>query len=426
MIEVSLNPPRKSRKKSKPRSKKKKSGRRKKASRVCIPKRALRKAKRLKTLKRKAKPRKKDLICMPKSTLTKARSLKKLKRKHLGTKYGYAKTPRKRGFLEDLLSAPKPKPKPKPRAKPRKAKKRKAKAKGKRFSYLQVLSMTPYERRQAGITAAKEREAGRKQFVYATPKAKPKPKASRWPKGDIAANPRKHRFNYVVPTYAFNDAATLDGFRDSLTAGFRPGILAQAVPVAGGLLGNSIIAGMATKAISKRWAIDPKWKGPMGLAIGLGSAGVLALGTNMLKPRYAKHVLLGGVAQVVMDAYQTYVKPNVESALNIPGMLGSPDLTFGLHCPECNPLGNMGDSLTPEQVETAKPVVADAVGMVMPNAAIAAQVPSNPSAPATASVNGQEVEVERIQGGVGDFGDYLTPNQVTQASPLGDISELLS
>jgi hypothetical protein len=429
MIEVALNPPRNRKTKSRTRRKKRKSSRRRKAARVCIPKRELRKVKRLSLLKRRAKPRRKDLICIPKSTLAKSKSLKKLKTKHLGVKYGFAKRAgqRKLGFLERLLGPSKPAPKPKKR---KKAKARpKAKPKSRRYSYHEVLSLTPYERRAAGITTSKVKQAGRKGSVSASPKA-PKAKRSWWPKGNIAANPaRRHRFNYVVPTYAFNDgneAAALDGIRSGLTAGYRPGLLMQAAPVAGGLIANSLISGMATKAISERFNLTPKWKGPVGIAIGLASAGLLGVGTSMVQPKYAKHVLLGGMAQVMMDAYQTYIRPTVEGALNIPGMLGSPDLTFGLYCPECNVLG---DFLTPTQVEMSKPVISDTVGMVMPQSAIVGQVPPNPSAPVTAKVNGQEVNVERIpvgSEGVGDFGDFLTPNQVAEASPLGDLSALLS
>ena len=148
-MEIMLNPPRK--RKHKATKGKKKSSRRRKhksASRFCMPKRALRRAKSLKGLKRYVfHPGK--VVCMPKSAISHSRSLKKLKHRYAGVKYGFAR--RKKSAGGGMVQGPLPfGPAPRARA-PRAV--RTPKSKGAKYTYMDILNLSPLEREMKGISS---------------------------------------------------------------------------------------------------------------------------------------------------------------------------------------------------------------------------------------------------------------------------------
>lgn len=428
-MEIMLNPPKKSKKKRKV-AKKKSARKSKKQHKRCIPKSVLRKARSLKWVKRRmlSKPKSLKKVCIPTKTLEKAKSLKKLKSRFAGVKYGFARRKKaaKGGMVQGLLPFG-----PAPKA-PRKAPARKKAPAGVRYDYMDIINLSPLEREMRGITAKHLRTADKRGHVMVKPpKGESAAPASSgfWPEGEIAANPhrRKYRFNYTVPVYAFNDTLSAAGLTNGITAGYRPRVIMQIVPVVGGLVANSILSGTLSKMVADRLKLNDTVKGPAGLAVGLLSAGALSVATKMIAPRYAQSVFLGGMAQVLWDGYQTYLQPLVKkyTGLGCCGNGEEPDLTFGLWCPEC--ADGLNDFLSPSQIEMARPVISQAVSSVMPAMDVAMQSPPQPSAPLTATVNGKEVVVEKVDdqsAGTSGFGDFLTPNQVSQASPLGDFGSL--
>ena len=221
------------------------------------------------------------------------------------------------------------------------------------------------------------------------------------------------------------------GLRDGITAGYRPQVLMQVVPVVGGLVANGIASGMLTKIVSDRLKLSDTTKGPASLAIGLLTAGALSVATKMVSPRHAQAVFLGGLAQVMWDGYKTYLQPLVKKYTGLGKCKGmgcddQPDLSFGLYCPECADglADTLNDFLTPGQIQFARPVIADAVGAAIPAQDAAMQAPPEPAGQLTATVNGKEVVVEKVlnqPAGTSGFGDFLTPNQVAQATALGDF-----
>jgi hypothetical protein len=437
MIHVMLNPPKK-----KVGGKKKggSSKRRKHGPRVCMPKSELRHAKSLKRLKRKILrklPRKK-ILCFPKASIRAATSLKKFKHKYAGVKYGFARKPFLR-LVSGGSAVPSPTistkaPRPIPAAKkPRLKVVKPAGAKGRKYTYMEMFGLTPWERSQRGIRPSHMRKAEKKGHVYVTPPAPPKPPKSVWPKGEIAANPMRAR-NYPLPVYSFNDAAQLDGLRNGLTAGYRPSAMKAALPLVGGLVANSLLSALANKLTSKQWTIPDRWKNPIGLAVGLGTAGVLSAITRLIAPKYAKPVFWGALAQVGWDGYQNYVAPSLKKTLGLDGLknfeAGSD--TFGLWCDECDRQPDITDHY-PQPVVSAIPANIDAiVGSIMPPSAITVQSPPNVSAPTseaaalTAMVNGHVVPVERIPSQAPGMSDFLTPNQVASATSLGDTGDMSS
>lgn len=426
-MEVMLNPPKKKRKT--PKAGKKSAHRKKRKStlrgRYCMPKRALRKAKSLKRLKRQVfKPGK--TVCFPKSMLAHAKSLKKIKHRYAGVKYGFARRKKSAGgaMVQGILPfGPAPRRTKAPRVKA---------SKGVKYEYMEIFNMSPLERSALGITEKHLRIADKRgHVVVKSPKGASAASTSDFPEGylgEAANNPyrRKYRFNYTVPVYAFNNELSVAGLRDGITAGYRPRVLMQVVPVVGGLVANSILSSALTKLVAGRLGLSDTTKGPAGLAIGLLSAGALSMATKMIAPNYAQSVFLGGMAQTLWDGYQTYLQPLVKkyTGLGCCGNGDEPDLTFGLYCPECGDGLNetLNDFLTPGQVRMAQPVISEAVSSM-----ISAQNAGEQAPPLTAVVNGKEVLVEKVinqSSGTSGFGDFLTPNQVAQASPLGDFGSL--
>jgi len=424
-MEVMLNPPRKKRKT--PKAGKKKATHRKKrksAGRYCMPRRALRKAKSLKSLKRQVfKPGKR--VCFPKSMLAHSKSLKKIKHRYAGVKYGFAR--RKKSASGAMVQGtlpfgPAPRASKAPRAKARK---------GVKYAYMEIFNMSPLDRQVLGITEKHLRIADKRgHVVVKSPKASAVASGS-WPEGHLgeaANNPyrRKYRFNYTVPVYAFNNELSVAGLRDGITAGYRPQVLMQVVPVVGGLVANSLLASTLSNLVATRLGLSDTTKGPVKLGVGLLSAGLLSMATKMVAPRHAQAVFLGGMAQVLWDGYQTYLQPLVKkyTGLGCCANGDEPDLTFGLYCPECAEGLNetLNDFLTPRQVQMAQPVISEAV-----SAMISAQNAGEQAPPLTAVVNGKEVLVEKVinqSSGASGFGDFLTPNQVAQATTLGDFGSL--
>lgn len=437
MMEITLNVPRKPKKKKKISKRKsaykakRKStykAKRRSAHKRCIPKGVLRKARSLKWVKRRMleKPKRLKQVCIPTGALSKAKSLKKLKSRYAGVKYGFARRKKaaKGRMVQGLLPFGPP---------PRKAPSRKKTPTGVRYEYMDIIGLSPLEREMRGITEKHIRIADKRGHAMVKPprgKSAAPASSGYWPKGEIAANNpyrRKYRFNYTVPVYAFNDTLSAEGLTNGITAGYRPSVIKQVIPVVAGLAANSILSGTLSRMVAKRLNLSDTVRGPAGLAIGLLSAGALSMATKMITPRYTQAVFLGGMAQVLWDGYQTYLQPLIKKYTNL-GCCGNgeePDLTFGLWCPEC--ADGLNDFLSPSQIETARPVISQAVSSVMPAMDVAMQSPPQPSAPLTATVNGKEVVVEKVDDqppGTSGFGDFLTPNQVAQASPLGDFGSL--
>jgi hypothetical protein len=433
MVQVMLNPPKKRKKKSTRGAKKKTLKRKKKRHaprRRCISKRALRHEKSLKHLKSMMfKPGKR--VCFPKSELVRAKSLKRFKHKYAGVRYGFARRKKSGGggMVQGVLPfGPPPKRTKAPKAA------RAGRPKGVKYEYMEIFNMSPLERQMRGITEKHLRIADKRgHVVVKTPKAAASAPASPEYTGEMYESPvgtnpyrRKYRFNYTVPVYAFNNELSMAGLRDGITAGYRPQVLMQVVPVVGGLVANSLLAGTLSNMVATRLNLGDTTKGPVKLGVGLLSAGLLSMATKMVAPRYAQSVFLGGLAQTLWDGYQTYLQPLVKkyTGLGCCEIGEQPDLTFGLYCPECaDGLANtLNDFLTPRQVQFAQPVISGAVASV-----IAAENAAMQAAPLTATVNGKEVIVEKVvnqPSGASGFGDFLTPNQVAQASPLGDFGSL--
>ncbi len=432
-MEIMLNPPKK-RKHKATKGKRKATHKRKRKSilrgKFCMPKRALRRAKSLKRLKRYVfRPGK--VVCMPRSAIAHSKSLKKLKRRYAGVKYGFAR--RKKSASGSMVQGILPFG-----PAPRRAKAYRApKSKGVKYSYMDIVNLSPLERQMRGITSKHLRTADKRGHVMVKAPKSESSSASTgmWPSGEIAANPyrRKYHFNYTVPVYAFNNAElSMSGLRDGITAGYRPSVLMQVVPVVGGLVANGIVSGMLTKLAADKLKLSDTTRGPASLAIGLATAGALSMATKMVAPRYAQSVFLGGLAQTLWDGYQTYLQPLVKKYTGLGKCKGmgcdesEPDLTFGLYCPECaDGLKDMlNDFLTPGQVQFAQPVISEAVAGSMSPMDAAMQSPPQPSGQLTATVNGKEVVVEKVINqptGTSGFGDFLTPNQVAQATTLGDF-----
>jgi hypothetical protein len=428
-MEVMLNPPKKKRKTPRAGKKKPAHKKRRKSTRKCLYKRELRRAKSLKQLKRSVfSPGKK--VCFLKGALAREKSLKRFKHRYAGVKYGFARRKKSAsGAMTqgELDFGPVQRKTRTPKASRPKAQK------GVKYSYVDIINLTPLEREMKGITEKHLGIASKR--GYAMVKA-PKGEASSsaggfWPEGHLgeaANNPyrRKYRFNYTVPVYAFNNELSVAGLRDGITAGYRPRVLMQVVPVVGGLVANSLLSSALTKMVAGRLSLSDTTKGPAGLAIGLLSAGALSMATKMVAPRYAQSVFLGGLAQVLWDGYQTYLQPLVKkwTGLGCCGNGDEPDLTFGLYCPECGDglSETLNDFLTPGQVRMAQPVISEAVASM-----ISAQNAGEQAPPLTAVVNGKEVIVEKVinqSPGTSGFGDFLTPNQVAQATTLGDFGSL--
>jgi len=423
MVHVMLNPPKKARKGRKKKLSHK--GKKRRDGKVCMPKSDLRHAKSLRRLKRKVLRRlpKRKIVCISRGAIRASKSLKRLKHKYVGTKYGFAAHPR---FGVAAASGVPSWMKPAHVKKARRTrggkayrlstafpssiagmsamtgahrKGRKGKKGGKKTSYLKYMSMLPLERKMAGVTLK-----------------------------DVANNPKHHR-NFPLPTYALNDAIQLDGLRDGLTAGYRPSALKAALPVVGGLVANSVLSALVNKLVSKQFAIGDKWKNPVGLAVGLGTAGLLSVVTKMIAPRYAKHVFLGGLTQVAWDGYQNYVAPSLKKKLGLNGLgCGAGSETFGLWCDECDRTPSMDEALlSRSQVQGMPARIESIIGTVMPPAAMTMQSPPNVSAPdaLSAKINGQTVPVERLPSAPA-MGDFLTPNQVASATSLGNTGDMSS
>jgi len=477
-------------KKRKGASKKKKPKNGRRTKRVCMPRVDLRYAKSLRKIKRKVlkKLPKKKTICIPTRTIASAKNLKTLKRKLLGVKYGFAKRPYVRpGTGSSVVPGPTITPrKKKPAAKaaaPRKTKARKARKGGKKLpgykrvdfpgpgSYYGMYTGAPSGRRTAGKKKRSAPSAKRRKKVtyeeYIGMLPLERKMAGIRKKDIVAANPRERGRNFPLPMYALNQSAVpLNDLRNGLTAGYRPRAMKAAIPLLGGLVGNGILSRLTGAMVNKQFTISDKWKNPVGLAVGLGTAGVIGAVTRMAYPQYAGKVFLGAMTQVAWDAYQHYVAPAVNKALNLEGW-GGDDLSFGLWCPECEPAFDLTDYYPRPSVGRIPATVDRVVGTVMPQEAVTTQAPPNVSAPVpTAKVNGKTVEVERIPGGkpsspppgekkgegINDFliqpqvagavpspmggfldpyqkpgmGDFLTPNQVANATALGDVGDMSS
>lgn len=432
MVHVMLNPPKKARKgkKKQPRTGKKHVRR---SQRVCMPKSELRRAKSLRRLKRKVLRRlpKRKLVCFSKASLGHYDSLKKFKHRYVGTKYGFAKHP----YLRGGSTVPSPS-----FATPKAAQIKSVRPRSVGKSYLMsstfpttILGMGTPVRTYKGARKVKKSAPVRPHKGARKSKKGGKETGKNVSKKmdyismlPVGSNPRGFARNYPLPTYAFNDAVALDGLRDGLTAGYRPSALKEALPVVGGLVANSVLSALTNKLVGKYVTLGDKWKNPVGLAVGLGTAGILSVVTRMLAPRYAKHVFLGALTQVAWDGYQNYVAPTVKKTLGLNGIIGDED-TFGLWCDECDRDGQPFDeALLSPSVRSMPAQIDNILGTVMPPAAMTMQAPPNVSADAlTAKVNGKVVPVERVPAQPA-MGDFLTPNQVASATSLGNTGDLSS
>lgn len=127
---------------------------------------------------------------------------------------------------------------------------------------------------------------------------------------------------YWTPQYAMNQANLVG----QVTAGFRPRVLMQVLPYAGGAIGNAFVS-----AWLSRFMPAMLQSGAPNLLVGLASAGLLGAGVGMVSPRFGRPVFFGGLIEVATRGLRTYALPAVQRAkAGLMGMLGLDDyLTVG-------------------------------------------------------------------------------------------------
>jgi hypothetical protein len=126
------------------------------------------------------------------------------------------------------------------------------------------------------------------------------------------------------------------GIVGSLTSGFKPSVLMSTVPVIGGALGNKMLSGFLSGFMPSMLQ-----SGIGNYALGIASAGLLGAGVGMVSPRYASSVFFGGIVEVMMRMFKSYIP-------GLSGMLGSLTGIRGL--------GYIGDYLTRQDAATARPL----------------------------------------------------------------------
>lgn len=109
---------------------------------------------------------------------------------------------------------------------------------------------------------------------------------SSWIPDFIAPNP------YWIPQYAYNPGGTLTS---KLTEGYKPKTLINALPFAGGYIGN-----IALSRFVSGWLPGMFQSGLPKVAVNVATAGLLGAGVRTIAPQYAGAVFWGGVTQALV------------------------------------------------------------------------------------------------------------------------------
>jgi len=207
-------------------------------------------------------------------------------------------------------------------------------------------------------------------------------KSGRFP-GIIAKNPRRRRrrlrsarrrarnYSHWIPSYrnpGYTGRYTMNpsNVLKSVTRGFNYRVVASALPVVGGALGNAVVSGAVSGYLPSFLA-----SGPGNLAVGLGTAGLLGAGAGMVSPKVGGAVFMGGVIEVLTRGIKRYILP----AVGLSGMMG-------MGCAGMGCVGDYGSDLM--------------LGSQIPDYAQATGLDNN------------------------GLGDYLTTGNAASARPLGD------
>jgi len=134
-----------------------------------------------------------------------------------------------------------------------------------------------------GVVVHNPRRRRRHKFSY-RPKSR---NYSSWIPDFIAPNP------YWIPQYAYNPGASITS---KLTEGYKPKTLINALPFAGGFIGN-----IALSKIVSRWLPGMLQSGLPRVAVNVATAGLLGAGVGMVSPKYSGGVFWGGVTQALVD-----------------------------------------------------------------------------------------------------------------------------
>ncbi|NDQ57328.1 MAG: hypothetical protein GZ088_09685 [Acidipila sp.] len=134
--------------------------------------------------------------------------------------------------------------------------------------------------------------------------------------------------------------------------GFSLPTAKKALMVGAGMIGNAWLSGFVGGFLPSVVSSTP-----FNYVLGLGTAGLLGLGTAMISRSAAIPVAFGGVVQVVVDAMRQYVLPLVAPYIpGMHGMMGLDDYLTPMNAANARPLGYMGDYLTPMNAAQARPL----------------------------------------------------------------------
>lgn len=136
-----------------------------------------------------------------------------------------------------------------------------------------------------------------------------------------AKNAKSYSFGYNAASAAA--VAPISGVQ-GLLAGYKPGTMIAALPYVAGAFGSAFI----NRAVAPMLPAVLR-SGAGNLALGLGTAGSMAVATNFVSKSWAKGVLLGGVAAVIAQAVSMFDMKKPMFGFAIAGMhgfggLGSP------------------------------------------------------------------------------------------------------
>jgi len=168
----------------------------------------------------------------------------------------------------------------------------------------------------------------------------------------------------------------------AITAGYSPKVLMEALPIAGGAIGNAAFAGFVS-----RYMPSFLQDGVGAIALSLGTAGLLGAGVGMVNRSWGAPVFMGGVIEAVTRAIRSYMMPVFGKLKGLSGC--------------CGPMGNYATWL---ETGDYLPDYSEATGL------------NDTGVVGYAQASGLNPYPYGMQG----MGDYLTMNNVNEARPLGD------
>lgn len=198
----------------------------------------------------------------------------------------------------------------------------------------------------------------------------------------------------------------------TVTKGFNPSTLMEALPVGAGFIGN-----MAASQFVSGYMPSMLQSGPGNLAVSAMTAGLFGALVGLVLPRYAKSVFFGGMANVAYTAIRMYVLPAA-------GKLKS----------------GIGDYLTRSDASAARPLgcyggCANGMGQLVNQSyrdanygtndnwnAMASANPFTLGPTFTASVTPEDLDSQLEYAETSRYsvlGDYLTRENAASARPLG-------